>query len=588
MSTTFVAMALHNSEERDRRIAFDSSASLLSLQLSSELERYVDATYSLAAALGSHETLYLHDFDAVTEPLPSEQLNGIESVALVVKTSDASVAATQTYWRNQGEPKLSLHPASGLDTHYFPVFTRSLSDDITATPSVDDLAPYPEVVTAIEASLRTGQVHVSRGMPSHRDVPLFAQDQQPVFVMAAPSYGPSGGQPRVLKGWVVVGLRAQDLANQAFAKSDVRLFDNAKVTGLLANGRPVLVSQLSTTNPERATRMSRSIVVAQDLWSVEVTKATDIPFFDGGRPLLSALVFVSGVIATLSLGSLVFVLAAGRSRALQLVASRTKDLQRDIERRERVEKDLKAAQAISEEQRADLSAFAGFAAHDLKAPLTLIAGYLELIRSGLQDSSADKSELPEFARRAIRASARMRSLVDSLLMFARTREAKISPVAIPLEDALRAVIDEIFEQQRAEGIETHQSSVSLSGPFPTVCVDEAMLHQLLENVIGNAFKYVRPGQSPQIEISARSLENEMTELAVADRGIGIPDDRKEAVFGGFVRADNSEGYAGSGLGLAIVKRIVERHGGTIGVEDNLGGGTRFVITLPEFPSEPQA
>ena len=72
----------------------------------------------------------------------------------------------------------------------------------------------------------------------------------------------------------------------------------------------------------------------------------------------------------------------------------------------------------------------------------------------------------------------------------------------------------------------------------------------------------------------------MVELVVADHGIGIPPNRREAVFGGFVRA-HAQAYAGSGLGLAICKRVVERHGGTISVDENPGGGTRFIVRLPE-------
>jgi signal transduction histidine kinase len=302
-------------------------------------------------------------------------------------------------------------------------------------------------------------------------------------------------------------------------------------------------------------------------------------FFDNGRPLLSVVVLIAGTIAAALLGVLVFVLAGSRENALRLVASRTRDLERDIERREQIEKDLKAAQAISEAQRSDLSAFAGFAAHDLKAPLTLISGYLELIRNGLVDESiASKEELPDFADRAIRASRRMRSFIDALLTFARTREMKLNLKEVQLDDLVAGVVEGILEQRAAEGgaaphVVTHE-------PYPSVYVDEPMVRQVFENLIGNAVKYVKPGVQAEVEVMAGADGDQFVEVIVADRGIGVPEDRFGIIFEGFVRADDAQAYAGTGLGLAICKRVVERLGGSIRVEANPGGGSRFLFTLP--------
>jgi signal transduction histidine kinase len=118
-------------------------------------------------------------------------------------------------------------------------------------------------------------------------------------------------------------------------------------------------------------------------------------------------------------------------------------------------------------------------------------------------------------------------------------------------------------------------------------MDPEMMRQVLENLLGNAMKYVEPGSPADIEVSASvdtGDNGHSVELVVADHGIGIPRDRREAVFGGFVRA-HAQGYSGSGLGLAICKRVVERHGGAIRVEENPGGGARFVVQLPLAPSE---
>jgi hypothetical protein len=112
-----------------------------------------------------------------------------------------------------------------------------------------------------------------------------------------------------------------------------------------------------------------------------------------------------------------------------------------------------------------------------------------------------------------------------------------------------------------------------------------MLRHVLDNLIGNAVKYVRPAAPARVGITATPAGPGWTRIEVADRGIGIPDAEKPAVFERFHRAHAAAGYAGTGLGLAICKRIVERHGGEIGVDDNPGGGTRFHFTLPLEESE---
>jgi signal transduction histidine kinase len=108
-----------------------------------------------------------------------------------------------------------------------------------------------------------------------------------------------------------------------------------------------------------------------------------------------------------------------------------------------------------------------------------------------------------------------------------------------------------------------------------------MLRHVLDNLIGNALKYVPPGRPARIDVTASDAAEGWVRVEVADRGIGIPDGDKPDVFDSFHRSRTAAAYAGTGLGLAICRRIVERHGGAIGVADNPGGGTRIHFTLPQ-------
>ncbi|MFC4062750.1 ATP-binding protein, partial [Planomonospora corallina] len=127
---------------------------------------------------------------------------------------------------------------------------------------------------------------------------------------------------------------------------------------------------------------------------------------------------------------------------------------------------------------------------------------------------------------------------------------------------------------------TGQAPVFDIGELDAVRADRALLRQLLDNLIGNAVKCTAPGQRPHITVISTRERPGWVRVEVADRGIGIPPGQHRAIFENFRRAHTGGPYTGSGLGPAICKRIVERHGGTIGAEDNPGGGARFVFTLP--------
>lgn len=115
--------------------------------------------------------------------------------------------------------------------------------------------------------------------------------------------------------------------------------------------------------------------------------------------------------------------------------------------------------------------------------------------------------------------------------------------------------------------------------LPLVVADRVLIEQVLDNLIGNALKYVTDGVRPDVEVTGRRADDGWVTISVADNGIGLPTDEHEAVFEEFHRAHTRE-YEGTGLGLAIARRIVLRHGGTISARDREDGGTVFEFTLP--------
>jgi signal transduction histidine kinase len=178
---------------------------------------------------------------------------------------------------------------------------------------------------------------------------------------------------------------------------------------------------------------------------------------------------------------------------------------------------------------------------------------------------------------------RMTGLIETLLAYTTSRDAPLKLERVELGPLVTAVIDDRVGHLKPGDRSRPEIYV---GPLPEVEVDPAMLRHVVDNLIGNALKYVPAGKVPRIDVTAVPVAADWTCVDISDRGIGIPDADKPDIFETFHRAQTAVGYAGTGLGLAICRRIVERHGGAIGVADNPGGGTRFQFTLPLAGAEP--
>jgi signal transduction histidine kinase len=224
----------------------------------------------------------------------------------------------------------------------------------------------------------------------------------------------------------------------------------------------------------------------------------------------------------------------------------------------------------------DLAIFAGVVAHDLKSPLALIRGHAELVLEDVPDGWPESAEVRDGLRRIVRAVDRMDALIETMLAYTTARDAPLRQVAVDPAPMIREIVDE-----RITGLGTGRPAPQWSmEPLPPVRADPGMLRHVLDNLIGNAIKYVRPGAVPRIGVTGGPAGPGWVRIEVADSGIGIPDADKPFVFETFHRTEAAAGYAGTGLGLTICQRIVKRHGGEIGVTDNPGGGTRFWFTLP--------
>jgi PAS domain S-box-containing protein len=218
----------------------------------------------------------------------------------------------------------------------------------------------------------------------------------------------------------------------------------------------------------------------------------------------------------------------------------------------------------------ELGQFAYIASHDLQEPLRMVASYTQLLAKrykGQLDSDAD-----EFIAFAVGGANRMQRLIEDLMAYSRVGTRGTDLVKTSSEEALQqALINLRGSIEESDALVTHD-------PLPAVLADETQLIQLFQNLVGNALKYRSPGV-PRVHIGAVRDREKRWSFAVTDNGIGMDPQYFDRIFGMFQRPHKREEYAGTGIGLTICKKIVERHGGSISVESQLGQGSTFRFSL---------
>ncbi|HKR63792.1 MAG TPA: HAMP domain-containing sensor histidine kinase [Thermoanaerobaculia bacterium] len=217
--------------------------------------------------------------------------------------------------------------------------------------------------------------------------------------------------------------------------------------------------------------------------------------------------------------------------------------------------------------------FLGMAAHDLRSPLTVIAGYATLLA---HDEKSDPEKLRMYEDMAA-ASRFMLDLINDLLDIARieARKHDISVSTFDAVDVVRQKISAYVPFANAKNIAIH-----ITGDAAIDMTSDAdKLRQIVGNLVGNAIKYSNPNTT--IEIGIRSAAG-FLHLEVKDQGIGIPADQLERIFEPFVRlvTSGTAGERSTGLGLSIVAQIVAAIGGTISVESEVGVGSTFRVMAP--------
>ena len=239
--------------------------------------------------------------------------------------------------------------------------------------------------------------------------------------------------------------------------------------------------------------------------------------------------------------------------------------------------DLERANTELARSNEDLAQFAYAASHDLAEPLRTITAFADLLQQryrGRLDTDAD-----DFIEFITSSATRMQQLIADMLAFSRVGTQATPFTAVDAQQVFQTVLADLNSRTNETG------AIVRSRTLPVLNADRTQLAQVLANLIRNALTFVPADVTPQVLVWAEP-DGSAWRFTVADNGIGIPPEHRQRVFGMFKRLHTRDVYSGTGVGLAIVQKVVQRHGGIIWFEDNPGGGSRLIFTIPRADPRP--
>jgi PAS domain S-box-containing protein len=217
----------------------------------------------------------------------------------------------------------------------------------------------------------------------------------------------------------------------------------------------------------------------------------------------------------------------------------------------------------------ELDAFTYSVSHDLRAPLRSISGFTQILLEDYSDKLDDEGK--RITNVIIRNTNRMGNLIDDLLNFARMNRKKLTFSRINMEQLVRQVIQEFFENNGKLEIKNEEILPAMG--------DHSMITQVWVNLISNALKYSSKNERIYIEIGSYKQNHENC-YYVKDNGVGFNMDYANKLFGVFQRLHKADEFEGTGVGLALVKRIIQRHRGRVWAEGEVNKGATFYFSLP--------
>jgi light-regulated signal transduction histidine kinase (bacteriophytochrome) len=269
------------------------------------------------------------------------------------------------------------------------------------------------------------------------------------------------------------------------------------------------------------------------------------------------------------IGALAMITDITQRRAAE---EQVRQLNADLERR------IAERTAQLEFSNRELEAFAYTVAHDLRSPLRSIASFSDALMEDCADQIDDTGR--DYLRRIVGGAKRMAELIDGILSLSRVNSTALTQRQCDLSAMARAVVEQLqtLQPERSVRVTIQEGLVDQGDP--------QLLRLVLDNLLGNAWKFTREKPEAEIEFSATRDEQGRQLYKVRDNGAGFDMAFRDKLFGVFQRLHTQQEFEGNGVGLAAVQRTIRRHGGRIWGEGQPGQGASFFFTLNEFPCPP--
>jgi signal transduction histidine kinase len=537
---------VHQTVTVQERARFDETVRTTQLEIDRRMAAYIDAMRDARALFAVDNAIGRDQWHAFIKTSEIErQYPGIQAIAYAARVDAAYKNASVT------EVPSSPLPADRTTRESFPLVYIEPSSRRNQRLLGFDMAAEQEYYDAMEQARDTGLPRASGKVDLMEHVDA---SQQAGFVICLPVY--RNGQPlesmatrrNALQGFIVTVFRADDLLQGIFGREvdptiDFEVFDGTPLT------RDRLLHDddgaLHIVDPAYHPYLSHltTLPVAGRTWSLYFTTR---PNFEREIQIkLPLLMLFGGVVLSLVLFASTWLLATSRA-----VAVRTRT---DLE-------------AVNNE----LEAFSYSVSHDLRAPLRSINGFSQALLEDYGDKlDADGQG---YLARIRAASQRMGTLIDNLLDLSRLSRSPLRWEQVNLSDLVRTIAEELQSAEPGRQVEfSIAEGVLAHGDASLLCV-------VLENLLGNAWKFTAKQPRAHIEFGAREEQGQAVYF-VRDDGAGFDMAYADKLFGAFQRLHRADQFAGTGIGLATVQRIVHRHGGRVWAEGAVDHGATFFFTL---------
>ena len=562
---------------RERRVAqqeFEAATIDLARQLETRLQIY---ELMLGGGVAVFESIGLPNafqWRAYVDGLRlHEQHPELTGLGFAMHADSARLQRTMLKWQQAGIGRFEVRPR-GVRSVYGPILYLEPRTPENVGAIGYDMLSEPVRARAMLSARDTGRITMSARIRLVQD----GGRDVPGLLAYAPVYR-SGDRPasvaarRVsMQGWVYMPFRVAPLVESVLRRQQGRRFETRVVDE--SDGIEVELH----ASPGYAKAAADGSRLAQHVETEVMGRRWRIDFVSGEvglgaireRFLRTAL--LTGLLAALLLASAVFALAYTQRRARALALRMTEAYRASEARAQALNRTLEArvearTRALSEANQ-ELEVFAYGVSHDLRAPLRAMLGFTQAFRRDHAASIAPEASAK--LGRILDAGTRMNELIEGLLKLARTRRDPLARAPVDLSATAAELVEELQSSEPARSVRVDIQ------PGLRADADPALARNLLQNLIGNAWKFTGRTQDARIEFGVEPRGT----FFVRDNGAGFDPEYAARLFQPFQRMHGQSEFEGHGIGLATVRRIVQRHGGEVWAEAAVGRGAIFRFTLP--------